>query len=262
MSDVTPPPKNSSNPSDSNFLKSIGFILSKSVELVRQSYHRLFIIAFVQALLIRLAMVLFPLPQGAMMGDMADINAGTVMGLLGLAVIVLLVGAIGNALMQACFVSKIRDQSARMGEVFNFVFHKAGRLFSACVIYYSLMTLGMMLYVLPAVLLGAVFFLYLPSLLFEEEVTALGALKRSWQLTRTKFGIMLVLYIFTSLLYLLPQLLIQDLNFLNISGAILNVLMIFAASLTLPLCNAICVTTYSYRRLEIAAKTKPVKTAS
>lgn len=236
-----------------SFAHVISNLLSRSVDLMRKAYHRLFIIAFIQALIIRLVMVLCPFPESMLSGNL---NFGMVMTLLGLAIVTVLVGTLGNSLMQACFVAKVKDQPPTMKQVFSFVFHKTSRLFLACVIYYLLMTLGMMLYILPAMFLGTVFFLYLPSLLFED-LSAFGALKRSWKLTLPRFWIIFILYLLTSVLYLLPQLIIQELAFLNISQAILNVLMIFAASFTLPLSNAICVTAYSYRRAEEIGILKP-----
>lgn len=239
-----------------SFGQLVGLILSKSILLMKQTYHQLFMIAFLQALIIRLAVVLFPLPDNIWVGNVSNLNnlnAGVLVNLIILAVLVLLVGTFGNAMMQSCFVAKVRNQSAKLSEISHFVFRKLGRLLLACFIYYFMMTLGMMLYFVPALILGALFFLYLPSLLFEEPMTAVGSLRRSWQLARGRFGLMLMFYILTSLLYLVPQLIVQELGLFSLSNAILNVLMIFAASFTLPLCNAICVTVYSYRRLEIAA---------
>jgi len=242
-------PGSNNSGSQNNKHHPVGAIIFKSFELGLRAFSTLFLIAFIQALLIRLVIVLFPLP---LMGDLdltKSVSLSEALNLLSLAVIVLMIGSVGNSMMQAYFVACLKSPNVKIGEVLKFFSSKAGKIFIASVLYYALMSLGMMLYVLPAVLLGAVFFLYLPCLLFEQ-VSVIGAFKRSWDLSKGRFWSLLLLYVLTSLFYLIPQVLLENLVLLNISSAIINVLMIFAAAICLPFCNALCVTAYSYRRLE------------
>ena len=231
---------------------SVVSIIFKSFDLTRHAFSVLFLIAFVQALLIRLVIVLFPLP--VLMGNFdltKSISLSEAMSFLGFALIVLLIGSVGNSMMQAYFVARLKTPNVKLGEVLKFFSSKAGKIFMASMIYYTLMSLGMMLYILPALLLGAVFFLYIPCILFEQ-LSVFGAFKRSWDLAKGRFWSLLLLYIFTSLIYLFPQVLLENLLSFGLSSAIVNVAMIFGAALCLPFCNALCVTTYSYRRLECA----------
>ena len=247
-------PENPQGPQDQKNPQhyAVSAIIFKSFDLTRRAFSALFLIAFIQALLIRLVIVLFPLP--VLMGDFdltKSISLSEAMSFLGFAVIVLLIGSVGNSMMQAYFVARLKTPNVQLGEVLKFFSSKAWKIFMASMIYYALMSLGMMLYIVPALLLGAVFFLYIPCILFEQ-VSVLGAFKRSWDLAKGRFWSLLLLYIFTSLIYVFPQVLLENLISLGLSSAIVNVAMVFGAALCLPFCNALCVTTYSYRRVECA----------
>lgn len=249
-------PKNTQNNAKNNAQNprgaSVGFIVLKSFELTKRTFSALFLIAFIQALLIRLVSVLFPLPMVMNNFDLTQsISLSEAINLLIFSAMVLFIGSIGNTMMQAYFVARLKTPNVKLGEVLKFFSSKASKIFMACVFYYILMSLGMMLYVVPAVLLGAAFFLYIPCILFEQ-VSVFGAFKRSWDLAKGRFWALLLLYILTSVIYLLPQVLLEHLFSLGLSSAIVNVAMIFGAALCLPFCNALCVTTYSYRRVECA----------
>jgi len=253
----------------------LGLIFSKSWILAKQYYRPVFYIAFVQTLFIRLAMYFFPIPaeniQASSDAALLDhMSPGLLLNLFLFAVLVLWVGTVGNALIQIFFVAsgqsgfeknigREKNNPAPISflELWGYLKNKLIFILLGCLFYYFLMSIGMALYFLPAVLLGSAFFLYLPIILFENK-TPLAALKRSWELTKLKYGVMVCLFIATSLLYLMPQLAIEALADQGlISVGLSNVLMIFAASLILPLCNAITLVTYSYQRLFLQMRSDP-----
>lgn len=239
----------------------LGSILTGALLLYRTAFKRLFIISFVTALINQFlgdwAMPLITQHNGQLVLKNPYVFT---MSLL----IMLIVGVTGNTLMQIIINAQREGHKLSLMACFKITLHKLPSLILAGFIFYSLISLGMVLYIIPGLIIFTLLFVHSPAIIFDNH-NPLKALAHSARLTSKHFLLVLSVVFISILVLYLPEILIhvtstQEPN--ATSFGFDQMVQIFSQAIILPFTNAMTVLLY-YMLKQLHAiglkKTRPGK---
>lgn len=213
--------------------------LEHAAKLYRISFKKIFIIAFITALLNQLLSLYF-INTFIFSNENISLNSPAGFGLS--LFLMLFVVLFGNSLILVKQNSFIKQEQLALKDVFQRVLQRFPGVLASGIIYALLSFIGIALYIIPGLIFMTLFCVYLPSLLFAHK-KAFESWMFSFKLVKphmlTSFGIVLINLI---LLWIPPELTEVITNYISSDGSLYGLevtAIVFVIALILPMTNAI-----------------------
>ena len=225
--------------------------LNWSAHIYRISFKRVFIAAFVTALLNQLLGLYF---INTFSFSEGSINVSMPIGLGISLFLMLFVMLFGNSLILVWQNSCLRNESLSLAAAFKRVLQRFPGILLSGIIFAFLGLIGIALYILPGLIFMTFFCIYLPSLLFAHK-KAFESWMFSFNLVKRHFfsslGIVLINLI---LLWIPPELMEILSNIINVDGSLYGLeitVIVIVIAFILPMTNAL-ILAWFYKLQEVS----------
>lgn len=213
--------------------------LEHAAKLYRVSFKKIFIIAFITALLNQLLSLYF-INTFIFSNENISLNSPAGFGLS--LFLMLFVVLFGNSLILVKQNSFIKQEQLSLKTLFQRVLQRFPGVLASGIIYALVSIIGIALYIIPGLIFMTLFCVYLPALLFAHK-KAFESWIFSFKLVKphllASFGIVLINLI---LLWIPPELTEIITNYINTDGSLYGLevtAIVFVIALILPMTNAI-----------------------
>lgn len=232
-------------------------IISKSVELYKGSFKVLFYVAiiasvvreFLQVLINKMGMnkILIIAEKGGISAVQNQIDSSIITSIFIYACISGLIWVFVNAICMIILNNQWRRRANDSKVIIRIILSSAFTLIISSILAKVLISFGLMFYIIPGLVLGTLFFVYMPAILFDGK-GILVCLQYSFQLAKCNFGSTLIMCILTIFLTIFPDLiglLIRaQAGMSNMEFGMDEVIISFVSALIIPFVSALILTQY------------------